>query len=157
MLNKDLLPDATHMLYELILGHAISLKICWQDTDDLLLLNIYASHTQSDQPAFWTCLQEAWDATDLSICSDFMLSDFNVIEDSINHTPSHHDRTSSVDALTTFCTAHNLQDTWHHTFPDKKVFTYCAHNSELYSMSYIDRIYTAPCHTSGKWEFYIAQ
>ena len=73
-----------------------------------------------------------------------MLGDFNVTEDTIDHSPPHLDDPNAISAIRETRHQWGLQDTWRHAHPNYKVFTYRAISNNHPIKSRLDRIYTTP-------------
>ena len=74
---------------------------------------------------------------------DFILGDFNVTEDSIDRVPAHADNHRAIEALREVHQEWNIQDTWRHTNPTHRCFTYHANANGSQVQSQLDRIYTS--------------
>ena len=140
MLNKEKLDIKEATLKVLIPGRAIFLTLEWQREEPLHLMNIYAPTDLRAQPEFWKELEEQWDRLNLPVPT-FMLGDFNLTEDLLDHAPTRPDYEPAVSALRDCRQALNVQDAWRQTHPTDCCFTYTSANNTL---SRIDRIYTQP-------------
>jgi len=150
ILNKEL--TTTHNLdfTELIPGRAISLTTRWHNNQDITILNVYAPNNPQDHPGFWTTISRIWREKALPHI-DFMMGDFNLTEDPIDRAPSRADNEQATDALRDLRTTLNLQDSWRHTFPTERLFTFYSNTN---TFSRLDRIYTSPTHTNSiaEWD-----
>ncbi|TFY76087.1 hypothetical protein EWM64_g7926 [Hericium alpestre] len=115
-INKDLLHVSDYRFVELIPGRAIALTICWYDSDAITLLNIYAPNEATRHADFWRGLRTSWHRHHLPQ-PDFMLGDFNLVEDGLDRAPAHPDVKTATNVLMAFRTHFHLQDTWRHTHP----------------------------------------
>lgn len=70
-----------------------------------------------------------------------MLGDFNVTEDSIDRSPAHQDDQEVVETLRNVRREWNILDTWRHTNPSTRNFTYHANTNGSQIQSRLDHIY----------------
>ncbi|KIM64469.1 hypothetical protein SCLCIDRAFT_15235 [Scleroderma citrinum Foug A] len=123
---------------------AIFLSIPRKHGDTLHLINVYALNDLTQHAHFWAEVTTHWSANHLPH-PHLLLGNFNMVEDPIDRVPARSDSEPVSTALRTCRQTLGLQDTWHHSFPDERSFSYIsAHNT----MSRIDRIYTNS--TTGK-------
>ncbi|KAI0043863.1 DNase I-like protein, partial [Auriscalpium vulgare] len=127
---------------ELIPGRAAVLILQWRENASTTILNAYAPNSPAEHPAFWQTLRDALTTHGVSTI-DFMMGDFNLVEDEIDRTPPHPDRQTAVDALRSFRAAFKLQDTWRHDHINHRLFTYRAVRNDNVIQSRLDRIYTS--------------
>ncbi|KAA1479860.1 DNase I-like protein, partial [Dentipellis sp. KUC8613] len=142
VLNKETVRTDEYRFTVLIPGRAAALTIKWRDNRTLTLLNIYGPNAPSEHANFWETLQQAWQDENLPD-PDFMMGDFNLVEDAIDRSPPHEDDEAATAALQTFRTHLHLQDTWRHSHPTTKTFTFRSNSTNQYAQSRIDRIYTS--------------
>ncbi|KAI0047075.1 DNase I-like protein [Auriscalpium vulgare] len=133
--------DKTQFI-ELVPGRAALLVIQWRENTTTTILNTYAPNSPNDHPAFWQAVQDALEAHNIRTI-DFMLGDFNLVEDEIDRTPPHPDRQTAVDALRNFRATFQLQDTWRHDNINYRLFTYRTVRNDNVIQSRLDRIYTS--------------
>src|ERR1700741_1870051 len=50
IMNKRLIKPNNITVYELVEGRALAVKIKWHETEETVLLNIYAPNTRAEQP-----------------------------------------------------------------------------------------------------------
>ncbi|KAG2148795.1 Endonuclease/exonuclease/phosphatase [Suillus clintonianus] len=153
VLNKEMINTSEAKLTVLIPGRAIALSIKWHNEKIIKILNIYAPNNHSEHPTFWNNVKTKWSQNNLGPI-DFMMGDFNVTEDPLDRAPSRFDNEQAVEALRDFRTNENIQDTWRHTHPRTRLFTF---NSNSNSMSRLDRIYTSNTHheSVSNWKSYL--
>ncbi|TFY78439.1 hypothetical protein EWM64_g5573 [Hericium alpestre] len=151
-INKDLLDVSNYRFVELIPGRAIALTIHWYDSDAITLLNVYAPNEATRHAAFWRDLRIAWHHNHLPR-PDFMMGDFNLVEDGLDRAPAHPDVKSATNALMAFRTHFHLQDTWRHTHPDECCYTHRSHHQNVFALSCLDRIYTSQRHAENVFEW----
>ncbi|KIM50088.1 hypothetical protein SCLCIDRAFT_34670 [Scleroderma citrinum Foug A] len=111
ILNKEKINIKKVALKELIPGRVTFLSLEWQQEGLLHLLNIYAPNDLWMHPEFWSELEEKWRSVNLS-SPTFMLGDFNLTEDPLDHAPTHSNHEPAVSALRDCSQALNVQDTW---------------------------------------------
>ncbi|TFY79349.1 hypothetical protein EWM64_g4667 [Hericium alpestre] len=155
VINKDVITPDDYTLTELIPGRAIVLSIHWRGESRLMLLNVYGPTMGSDtvRAAFWTNLMLKWRAAALPL-PDFMLGDYNLIEEAIDHAPAPRSHEAAITALTTFKNTHHLHDTWCNTHPTAHLFTFRSHVfiHGTY-MSGLDRIYASQMQSENLFEW----
>ena len=79
-----------------------------------------------------------------------MIGDFNIVEDPIDRAPTHLDKEDAISALCNLQETHNMQDTWHHTFPTECAFTFCTHTE---TQSRLDHIYALLSHQKNLFQW----
>ena len=142
IINKALIRPKEYSLTELDPGRAIMLHLKWLETCEISIVNVYAPHNRNDQPNFWARTMTNRRTKRLPL-PDFVLGDFNVTEDSIDRAPAHHDDPTATETMRDVRCEWNIQDTWRHTHPDTRCFTYHASANGTQIQSRLDRIYTA--------------
>lgn len=150
VLNKQKTNIKNVQTQELIPGRALLLTLPWHNTLTITILAIYAPNNEQENATFWTLLNSKWLNTDL-VKPDILLGDCNIVEDAIDHLPTHADNAAAVEALQTLKSTLHLNDGWRAQNPTEKVYTY--HQKATSSNSRIDRIYMTS-HTlkfSRKW------
>ncbi|TFY76705.1 hypothetical protein EWM64_g7308 [Hericium alpestre] len=152
VLNKDIINTNDLTIMDLIPGQATMLTIQWHDSSRISVLNIYTPNDAKAHPKFWLDIETAHAATFLPQ-PNFLLGDFNLVEDAIDRAPAHVDDKATVKALVDFRTPLHLQDTWRHTHPDTKLFTFRGHHGSNYTKSRIDRIYTTALQAENVFEW----
>ena len=105
-------------------------------------MNIYAPTHRPDHPSFWRRILDEHSALNLPN-PDFMLRDFNIMEDPIDRVLANPDNQAAVAALRELRLAWNLEDTWRHLHPRDCAYTYRATSNGQQIMSRLDRIYIA--------------
>ncbi|EPQ50336.1 hypothetical protein GLOTRDRAFT_20058, partial [Gloeophyllum trabeum ATCC 11539] len=123
---------------ELIPGRALLLTTKWHNSERFTLLNIYAPNDYGEHPDFWdkvtTALIQAGNPQ-----VDFMVGDFNIVEEALDCSPPRLDPTGATNALRAFRLHFGLVDGWRHDNPTERAYTY---TSSSHHFSCIDRIYT---------------
>src|SRR6266404_6093262 len=142
VINKTLVKPGTYKASPMIEGRAIALKLKWHESVETTLINVYAPNDKAEHPAFWNNVKLAQLSLGLR-CPDFLLGDFNLVEDPINRAPSHDDNAPAVEALRELRHRNELEDTWRKTNPKERAFTYRANANRQQIQSRIDRIYVA--------------
>ncbi|KAG1870490.1 Endonuclease/exonuclease/phosphatase [Suillus tomentosus] len=153
VLNKEMINISNIKWSVLIPGRAAALSIKWHNDRTINLLNIYAPNNHSEHQHFWDTVKTKWLQKGLSTL-DFMMGDFNVTEDPLDRAPSRPDNEQAIEALRNFRNEFNIQDTWRHSHPTTRLFTF---NSNTNSMSRLDRIYTSNSHrdSMSDWKTYL--
>ena len=126
-------------------GHAIMMQMKWPDTNNLSIVNIYASSQKRDQPEFWATVELERRERHLPH-PDFLLGDFNVTEDALDRAPLKFDNWQATDTLREIQLEWGIQDQWRHAHPSKKEYTYCIIKNKKSRKSRLDRIYSARKH-----------
>ena len=143
VINKALIRPKETTVKVLLPGRAIMLKIKWLESCSSSIINIYAPHNRRLQPEFWAEATANRRTLRMPL-PDFVLGDFNVTEDAIDHVPAHHDLQIATEAIRDVRREWNIQDTWRLTHPDTRTFTYHANTNNAQIQSRLDRIYTTP-------------
>ena len=142
IINKALIRPKELTLTEIEPGRAIMIRLKWLESCETSIVNVYVPHDRDAQPDFWAKAMLNRRTLRLPL-PDFVLGDFNVTEDSIDRAPAHLDRPRATDAIREVRREWNIQDTWRHTHPDTRCFTYHANVDGEQIQSRLDRIYTA--------------
>ena len=141
VINKTLIKPKEYKVIELQPGRAMALKIKWLENEETVLINIYAPNARGEHSKFWETIDIERRAKGLRR-PDFMLGDFNVTEDNIDRAPAHQDDPNATEALRNLRHIWNLQDSWRHSHPNERCFTYRATANGNQIQSRLDRIYT---------------
>jgi ribonuclease HI/exonuclease III len=136
VLNKDVIETDDIEVTEIIPGRALLLSINWRKGQRTSILNVYAPNTKREQVTFYDALQAAWSNGRRK--PDFMVGDFNLVEDAIDRAPARMDDLRATTAMREAREAMGLIDGWRHTFINARRFTY---QSQRGAMSRLDRIY----------------
>ena len=142
VINKRRIAPTQFSIHELIPGRALFLKIKWHETESTSLVNVYAPTHRPSHPSFWKKVLDEHSALHLPN-PDFLLGDFNVMEDPIDRVPANPDDQAAVAALQELRLAWNLEDSWRHLHPRDCAYTYRATSNGQQIMSRLDRIYCA--------------
>ncbi|KAH8982372.1 Endonuclease/exonuclease/phosphatase, partial [Lactarius akahatsu] len=142
IVNKTLIKPRKCTVSELVKGRALALKIEWLESETTTLINVYAPNNKSEHPTFWERVETASQAYGLGR-PNFLLGDFNLVEDPIDRAPAHQDDANAVEALRDLRHQNELKDTWRHHNPTDRCFTYRANVNSQQIQSRIDRIYIA--------------
>ncbi|TFK54348.1 hypothetical protein OE88DRAFT_1711212 [Heliocybe sulcata] len=86
VLNREVTSISDLQIREIIPGHALLLTTSWHNSTSLSVLNVYAPNDYHQQAAFWETLEDYWSTHTLPK-PDFMMGDFNLVEDPIDHSP----------------------------------------------------------------------
>ncbi|KAA1476633.1 DNase I-like protein, partial [Dentipellis sp. KUC8613] len=142
VLNRALIDTSTCRATTLIPGRALALTLKWHGDENITMISIYAPNDASLHQEFWTNVTDACTMHNIPK-PDFVLGDFNLVEDAIDRAPTHTDATPATDTLRDARIRLGIQDTWRHTYPDTKLFTYTSNHNHHFAQSRLDRIYTA--------------
>ena len=151
VINKTLIAPKEILVYELIKGRALALKIKWRENEEAVLINVYAPNNRNEHKDFWKTLDTKRRSHSVRR-PDFLMGDFNVTEDPIDRAPARSDDLNAIEALRNLRHSLDLQDTWRHAFPYDRNFTYRANCNGQQIKSRLDRIYTSSAaakHTFG--------
>ncbi|KAJ7018662.1 Endonuclease/exonuclease/phosphatase [Mycena alexandri] len=120
---------------ELIPGRALHMTIPWHGESKLTAVAVYAPNDPAENARFLDRLEVKLRRLHKP---DFVLGDFNMVEDAIDRLPHHKDGHAVTEAMLKFKSKLNLQDGWRQTFPDVKGYTFLQNATG--SQSRIDRI-----------------
>ena len=142
--NKKFIKPNEITFHELHKGRALAVKIRWHEPEqeEIVLLNIYAPNNKQEHRQFWQNIDAKRRIHRLHR-PDFMIGDFNLTEDNIDCSPAHPDDPHAISALRETRQKWELQDTWRHTHPHDRCFTYRANTNGQQIQSRLDRIYTS--------------
>lgn len=143
VINKALIRLKEYSITELVPGRSILIKLKWLESCETSILNVYAPHIRGKQPVFWAGATMNR-RTLCALLPDFVLGDFNITEDSIDRVPARHIKDKATEALREVHRKWNIQDTWRHTHPNSRCFTYHANAGGAIIQSRLDCIYTTP-------------
>ncbi|KAH9055098.1 hypothetical protein EDB83DRAFT_2225356, partial [Lactarius deliciosus] len=99
VINKTLIKPRKCSVSKLIEGHMIALKINWLESETTTLINVYTPNNKTEHPTFWEQVETVRQAYSLGHPS-FLLGNFNLVEDPIDHDPAHQDNTNAGVAVT---------------------------------------------------------
>ncbi|KAG1737878.1 uncharacterized protein EDB91DRAFT_1054830, partial [Suillus paluster] len=145
IINKESANTMDTKMTPLIPGHTAALSLKWYNNETIKILNIYAPNNTNKHPAFWEKIKAECQKHNLG-CLDFMLSDFNLTENPIDHVPARLDNKQAIEALRDFKSALQVQDVWRNTYPFQRMFTF---SSNHHSLSRLDQIYVAERHNES--------
>ena len=151
VVNKSLITPKELQVFDLIKGRALAIKIKWRESEEAVLINVYAPNERSEHKTFWPQLEAKRRSKNLRRL-DFLLGDFNVTEDPLDRALIRPDDPNAIEVLRNLRHGLDLQDTWRHAFPYDRTFTYRANYNGQQIKSRLDRIYTsnsAAKHTFG--------
>jgi exonuclease III len=138
LLNKGLVNTEGASADVLVPGRAILVTLPWHAGEPLKVLCVYAPNDSGANATFWETLNDLL-ATTPRLKPDIMMGDFNLMEDSVNRLPCHHDDATPVAALGELKSSAGLVDGWRRTHPDKREYTH--QHAPNTSQGRIDRIY----------------
>ena len=140
IINKKCLAPKQWSAHELIPGRALFLKIKWHESESTSLVNIYVPTHKPRHLAFWTKICDEHTAQNLML-PDFMLGNFNMIEDPIDRAPAHPDDHTTAAALRDLQIAWGLQDAWQLLYLHDLAYTYCTMAGDQQTQLRLDCIY----------------
>ncbi|KAI1786137.1 Endonuclease/exonuclease/phosphatase [Ganoderma leucocontextum] len=138
VLNKRLMGDTTYEHKVITPGRVIELSIHWRNNVPLTIHNVYAPNTAGENEALWRSLGDAY-RTDETGGPDFLVGDFNMVENAMDRMPMRGDDSGPTTALRTLRVSADLIDGWRLENPTERAFTYL--QTSTGSQSRIDRIY----------------
>ncbi|PPR01210.1 hypothetical protein CVT24_006120 [Panaeolus cyanescens] len=121
-------------------GRAMILSLPWREEEIIHILGIYAPNPVSEQIDFWEKLKNKILSDPEIPNPDFMIGDFNMVENKLDRLPPHADDRRILEQFHTLKDELNLSDTWRAENPTERKFTYLQKSTG--SQSRIDRIYT---------------
>lgn len=140
VINKALITTKNLESVELIKGRAIAIKFKWHEENDITLINVYAPNNRAEHQDFWEKIDTCRQARGLRH-PDMLLGDFNLTEDTIDRAPAHLDNVNAIAALRNLRQCLGVKDSWRHTFPNERAFSYRANSQGTQVMSRLDSIY----------------
>ncbi|KAI0053708.1 DNase I-like protein, partial [Auriscalpium vulgare] len=151
VLNKGMINTNDAHTTPLIEGRAALLEIKWNESETLRILNVYAPNAPREHLDFWVDLEQRLKDHNITQI-DYLLGDFNLVEDARDRAPQRPDDERAVEALREFRQTYDLIDAWRNDNEKERVFTY-RHTSNQ-RKSRLDRIYTTKEHSKNayKWE-----
>ena len=128
----------THVLWP---GRALMIKLSWASLKEITILNIYIPTTRSQHKDFWEHIEQERQRKRLPK-PDFILGNFNMMEDAIDREPASENESAATDALRNVRLAWGIQDQWRHDNPNERAFTHHHIREGSYKFVRLDRIYT---------------
>ncbi|EPQ50506.1 DNase I-like protein, partial [Gloeophyllum trabeum ATCC 11539] len=153
ILNREITNTADIEVVELIPGRALLLFSTWHKSKKFSILNVYAPNDYTKHPEFWRELSSPWANNHLPK-PDFMLGDFNLVEDPIDRSPPHTDPIPATDALRDARLTLDVVDAWRTDNGNDRTYTYMSARSHF---SRIDRIYARRSHLTTIRDWQICQ
>jgi exonuclease III len=153
ILSRQYVAWKESMYWELIPGRALLVQIPWRNSRETkrTILAVYAPNPSSENRDFWTELTNIFKRRDIPK-PDFMMGDFNIVEDALDRIPAHADDNAAVEELRKLKTNLNLVDGWRNDNPNGKAYSFLQSATGIQSR--IDRIYVTRqvYETMRKWE-----
>ncbi|KAJ7939101.1 Endonuclease/exonuclease/phosphatase, partial [Mycena leptocephala] len=135
VLNKRL-TNVTNVKEDILIAvRAMMLTVGWHGDLVLSFLCVYAPNNPADNANFLETLKAKLDN---SRAPDFVLGDFNMVEDVIDRLPHHKDPINVSNAMFTFKNSLDLCDGWRQTYSDTLQYSFL--QKATGSQSRIDRI-----------------
>ena len=125
---------------EIVPRRAILVTIPWHLDLTVSILAIYAPNAANENKSFWKKIHVTWNEMNLPT-PDLILGDFNVVENAIDHLPTHPDNGEAVVALVNLKLRFLMYNGWRDANQTSKGYTYTQDTTGLQSR--IDRIYAA--------------
>ncbi|KAF5313488.1 hypothetical protein D9611_008631 [Ephemerocybe angulata] len=141
VLNKDYTAWREEEHWVLIPGRAILVRIPWKNSggNKRTFLAIYAPNRAKENKEMWQRLEHKFRNSNLPR-PDFMLGDFNMVEEALDRLPARTDQATVVESLRDLKSYLKLVDGWRKENGEGKAYSYLQANSSVQSR--IDRIYT---------------
>ncbi|KLO08568.1 DNase I-like protein, partial [Schizopora paradoxa] len=156
VLNRQFVKEDDDIhIEEIVPGRALLIRTKWNSNRSITILNIYAPNVTpsngEESKVFWETLLTHFQDHPNAPKPDFVLGDFNMVEDVIDRLPSRSDPEDSVNALDDLKLHLGIQDGWRAINPGANAYTY---SSAWDSHSRIDRIYATRrmLKTARDWE-----
>ncbi|KAJ3931031.1 MAG: hypothetical protein NXY57DRAFT_1049181 [Lentinula lateritia] len=146
VLNKNLTNTEGVQTHEIVAGHAMLLEYYWHNTERLSVLAIYAPNVDiTTNAAFWLKIRDFFVQHPRIRKPDFMLGDYNMVEEPLDRLPARNDQTAVTDALDELKTTLQMEDGWRNTYPTTLKYTYRQKRAgQITRHSRLDRIYVKP-------------
>jgi exonuclease III len=139
IINHELINPVDTEIMELIKGRALAMKLKWKE-NTTTLINVYAPNNKNKNQDFWKEVENQ--RVNLGLPKpDFLLRDFNLMEEPIDRSPPKHDNLNAVSALRDLRRSLNVTDQWRHLYNKVREYTYHAMQNQKPIKSRLDRIY----------------
>ncbi|KAJ7127524.1 Endonuclease/exonuclease/phosphatase, partial [Mycena crocata] len=135
VLNKQMTNVGNIKAEAIIEGRALMVTVPWHANLQIRVLAVYSPNDPTENANF---LQTLRDKLAQKPRPDFVLGDFNMVEEAIDRLPHHSDPLNVSDAMADFKNTMGLCDGFRLTHPD--VLSYSFHQKSTGSQSRIDRI-----------------
>ncbi|KAH9848643.1 Endonuclease/exonuclease/phosphatase, partial [Lenzites betulinus] len=122
-------------------GRALAVTVPWTAEKTLTLLSVYAPNDPAKNASFWCALQEHYGNDARRRRPDFLLGDFNIVEQADDRLPQRSDNGEAVGQLQKFLSSIRVSDAWRRTNEGVRIFSYL--QVATGSQSRIDRIYVS--------------
>ncbi|KAG1801805.1 Endonuclease/exonuclease/phosphatase, partial [Suillus variegatus] len=155
VMNKELTNTTNATMEVLIPGRVAVLKLDWHNDETIRILNIYVPNNANKHRTFWDTIKSEWERKNIGAL-DFMMGDFNLTKNPIDHAPVRLDNETVIEALRDLKSILNMHDEWRNKKPHQRMFTF---NSNHQSLSRLDRIYISERHTASMldWNSNVSQ
>jgi exonuclease III len=107
---------------ELIKGRALVMKLKWKE-NTTTLIDVYAPNNKNKNQDFWKEVKNQRETLSLPK-PDFLLGDFNLMEEPIDCSPPKHDNLNAVSALRDLRQSLNITDQWRHLYNKAREYMY---------------------------------
>ncbi|EIN11220.1 DNase I-like protein, partial [Punctularia strigosozonata HHB-11173 SS5] len=150
VLNRDVVSTKSCNVTTIEKGRAIAITLPWHDRDTVTLLNVYAPNEPGRHAAFWGRIERMRRENEIPQV-DFMLGDFNIVEDDIDRAPPRAELDSAATALRDCRRTLRVYDAWRAENPATRNYTFISRATG--SMSRLDRIYVAEKRRTSVFEW----
>ncbi len=142
VLSKDHIASGDVEVKEIVPGRALLIRTKWRRDHYITILNVYAPNVTpsdaSENKKFWEEIEAYYLRHPRAPKPDFMVGDFNMVEDAIDRLPTRPDLEEAVDALDDVKMLLGLQDGWRAIHTTELAYMF---SSAQDSHSRLDRIY----------------
>ncbi|KAH6909603.1 Endonuclease/exonuclease/phosphatase, partial [Coprinopsis sp. MPI-PUGE-AT-0042] len=130
----------THILVQ---GRAMITEVPWKGSSTSLnILIVYAPNGKQDNASFWETLDTKLDQRESPFPKpDFVLGDFNIVEDAIDRSPPSKGYKKGTKTLALLLEHLDMEDGWRHENPEMVAYSPTQEKKTKVSKSRIDRIY----------------
>ncbi|EIN07266.1 DNase I-like protein, partial [Punctularia strigosozonata HHB-11173 SS5] len=150
VLNRDVVSTKDCKIITIEQGRAVAITLSWHDRDTVTLLNVYAPNEPGRHATFWRRIEQMRKDNRIPQV-DFMLGDFNMVEDEIDRAPPRAELDSAVTALRDCRRTLRVHDVWRAENPATRNYTFISKATG--SMSRLDRIYVAERRSTSVFEW----
>jgi exonuclease III len=156
VINKEMISIEEIRCCTIIPGRALLLEFKWFNNRIIRLLNVYASNILTEHKDFWK--EVTVKIQHLRTPSpDFMMGDFNMVEELIDRFPLKADLEEARTAIKEFRNIRELIDVWRNENPNQPKYTWrrtrVVNGREETSQSRLDRIYVKAAEEENTFEW----
>ncbi|KAH6914279.1 Endonuclease/exonuclease/phosphatase, partial [Coprinopsis sp. MPI-PUGE-AT-0042] len=155
VVDEMLARAGTMKSHVLVQGRAMITEVPWKGgSTSLNILAVYAPNDRAENAAFWETLAAKLDRGDQSLPKpDFMLGDFNIVEEAIDRSPPKTGHRRGLEALSMLVEQLGMTDGWRNENPDMVAYSWIRPSVPRTSKARLDRIYcqTRRLDTTCNW------